>query len=92
MIHDEEAPEGEVAIKGGGFSGPLTEYLRAQYIKETGITEEEYLRRWAAANHVHLVDPAHTWSDANRSIPRTGLSGALDEHAPAEGPEHASNH
>ena len=87
MIRDEHTADGKVAMQGGGFSGPLTEYLKAKYIEETGITEAEYMRRWAEANHIHIEDPAHAWSNADRSLPRHGLSGALDEH-PAAG-DHA---
>lgn len=91
-IHD-EFQGGEVEFydrdsngnkKGFGFSGSLTETLRARYIAETGITEAEYMRRWAEANHIHLEDPAHAWSSADRSLPRHGLSGALDEHPAAD--------
>lgn len=83
---------GKITIPGAGYSGPLTEHLRAQYIAITGITEEEYERRWAKANHIHLKDPAHAISDANRSVPRVGLTGALDMTVPAETEEsHAPN-
>ncbi len=71
-----------VTIPAGGYTGALTEHLRTQYIAQTGITEEEYMRRWAKANHVHLEDPAHARSDANRSVPRVGLTGALDQTEP----------
>lgn len=92
-IHDEHTEGGKVAMQGGGFSGPLTEYLKAKYIEETGITEAEYMRRWAEANHIHLEDPAHAWSNADRSLPRHGLSGALDEHpAAADHTEQPAGH
>ena len=90
-IKDKQAKTSEeVEFTRDSFSGPLTEYLKAKYIAETGITEEEYLRRWAHENHLHLEDPAHTWSDANRSVPRTGLSGALDETEKTD--DHADDH
>lgn len=73
-----------------GFNGPLTEELRKRYIAQTGISEAEYLERWAHANHLHLDDATKAWSDANRSVARVGLSGALDEHAAED--DHADDH
>lgn len=61
------------------FSGSLTEELKKRYIAATGISEEEYWNRWAEANHAH--GHHHELSTADRSIARTGLSGALDETA-----------
>lgn len=78
-IHDEFG--GTVTFERDSFSGPLTEYLKAKYIAETGISEEEYWRRWAEVNHVH--DHHGNLPTADRSIVRTGLSGALDTAAPA---------
>lgn len=72
-----------VEIPGGSFNGSLAEHLRQTYIAQTGISEEEYWKRWAKANHKH--DHHDDLPSANRSIPRTGLSGALDEHAADDG-------
>ena len=73
-----------ITFPSSGFSGPLTEHLRTQYIAITGISEAEYQRRWAAANHITLEDSAHATSDANRSVPRVGPTDALDLTVPAE--------
>jgi cytochrome c oxidase subunit 4 len=83
-FHEQDAQGNK---KGFSFSGSLAAELKRRYIAATGITEEEYWRRWAEANHVHAHEE-HLLSTAQRSIPRTGLSGALDEHAPAHG-DHA---
>lgn len=77
-IHDDHG--GVITFAPDSFSGPLTEYLKAKYIAETGISEEEYHRRWAEANHVH--DHTGVLSTADRSLARTGLSGALDTAGP----------
>lgn len=78
--HDEEG--NKITLPAESYSGPLTVYLKQKYIEQTGITEAEYERRWAEANHIHLHDPAHEFSTPDRSVVRTGLSGALDETAP----------
>jgi caa(3)-type oxidase subunit IV len=69
-----------VEMPAGSFSGSLAEHLRDTYIKQTGITQAEYERRWAQANHYHPHQD--NLPSADRSIARTGLSGALDETAP----------
>lgn len=89
-FHDEEGEK--ITFERGSFNGPLTEYLKAKYIAETGISEDEYTRRWAEANHVHLVDESKVRSDANRSISRVGVSGALDESGPPAGADHNAGH
>jgi len=75
----------------GAFFGSLAENLKKKYIEEQGITEDEYWRRWAEANHVHAHD-APLLSTAQRTFPRTGLSGALDEAAPAHDDHGQSGH
>jgi cytochrome c oxidase subunit 4 len=88
----------KIEMKLGGFSGSLAQNLKDAYIKAAGITEEEYWRRWEEANHIHAHDE-HLVSTANRTMRRTGLSGALDlseptvEHMPPEyAPEKADDH
>lgn len=81
-------PGGTITVHGetitldvGAFNGSLAESLKNKYIETTGITEEEYWRRWAEANHLHQ-DHEAPLSSADRTMPRVGLSGALDAHAP----------
>lgn len=88
----------QIQLELGGFSGSLAQNLKDAYIKAEGITEEEYWRRWAEANHVHEHEE-HLLATANRTMHRTGLSGALDlsepsvEHMPAEyAPEEEGDH
>ena len=64
---------------GFAFTGPLAEELKKRYIAQTGITEAEYYVRWAEANHIH--EHHDDLSSADRSVTRTGLSGALDATA-----------
>ncbi|MBK7404311.1 MAG: cytochrome C oxidase subunit IV family protein [Phycisphaerales bacterium] len=95
------ATSGNITVEGEKLSmevdafnnASLTENLKKQYIEEQHITEDEYWERWAEANHVHPKHD-HALSDANHSVPRRGLSGALDTHAP-EAPAagtHGSEH
>lgn len=74
---------GKITIDVEQFTGSLTERLRAEYILATGITEEEYARRWREENHIHEDHASHL-SSADRSRPLTGITGALDVHAPAD--------
>lgn len=73
-----------------GFSGSLAEELKKRYIAQTGISEAEYQRRWAKANHIH--EHHDTVSTADRSIVRTGLSGALDATAADHDGHGAADH
>jgi caa(3)-type oxidase subunit IV len=91
-IRDDHGEGGKVVLTADGYNGPLTEYLKAKYIATTGISEEEYLKRWAHANHIDLVDESSIVSDANRSIPRIGLSGALDETGPEAETDQGGGH
>ncbi len=71
------------------ITGSITAFNRERYIAATGITPEEYQRRFEAENHLHGSHDAE-WSSASRSVRRTGLSGALDAAAPT--PDHADPH
>lgn len=73
------------------YVGSLADHAKEAYIEQTGITEDEYHRRWAEANHIHQHHEEH--SSPARSIARTGLSGALDQ-APTheENSDHNNGH
>ncbi len=72
----------EVPIDIETFDGPLAIKVREQYIKEMGLTREQYQEEWARENHIHLHHGVEL-SDANHSRPFVGLSGALDLQGPA---------
>ncbi|MDQ7012709.1 MAG: cytochrome C oxidase subunit IV family protein [Planctomycetota bacterium] len=71
------------------YTGSLANHVKEVYIEQTGISEDEYHRRWAEANHIH--EHHDTLSSPARSIARTGPSGALDEAVPGEHAQDAAH-
>jgi cytochrome c oxidase subunit 4 len=66
--------------------GPLVELRREEAIIGTYLGDEEaYLKKLAEkSHHGGHADHGPSVSSAQRSVPRTGLSGALDTAAPAD--------
>ncbi len=78
-----------VTLPATTYTGSLADHLRKAYIEQTGISEEEYQKRWAKANHFHQYHDS--LPSASRSIARTGPSGALDETPPGKSDKNAGH-
>ncbi len=69
-----------VTLPATSYTGSLADHLRETYIKQTGISQEEYQKRWNKANHAYGY--YDVLPSSQRSVARTGLSGALDDTDP----------
>ncbi len=79
----EKNEKGEPIVE--SIVGPIAGYVRNVTVEEKSA---EYVEKKLAEKHPHHEDAA---VGPSRSRPQRGLSGALDEHAPASDPAHGGH-